>query len=166
MKEVFIAYRNPCEGCMYLWKDILNQTTESEFQLEPDMLHTDLEDPMASEIHSIDHLYSQHQGQSYLLLGMRHGYMISCKLRRRSENNDNVPLLEVEARANKFGQSQVEFISATHDDFEESRGRYERCSVFVRCEYLWQITLQDGELRIDEVLFDDIRTVPCQSYAS
>jgi len=140
---------------MYIWKDLVEES--ADFQLDPETLHTISEESLASEVHSIDFVYSQ--GQSYLLLGMRHGYMISCKLVRHFNDKDSLALTRIEAQANIFGQSQVEFITATHDDFEECQGRYERSRVFVKSEYLWQISLQDGELRIDEVLFDDIRTV-------
>lgn len=154
-KLIFIAYRNPRKVFMYHWKDLLEES--ADFQLDPETLHTNSEEPLASEVHSIDFVFSQ--GQSFLLLGMRHGYMISCKLERDFNDKDSLAFFRIEAQANKFGQSQVEFITATHDDFEESQGRYEKSRVFVKSDYLWQISVQDGELRIDEVLFDDIRMV-------
>lgn len=145
----FVAYRYPRILIMYNLKDARGRITE--FRVDPEASNDMPEDPRASEIHSIDTVYGH--GQTYILLGMRHGYMISYKLDRV----DDI-FSFVEPQTTKFGQSQVEFITATHDEVEEI-GTTERNSVFVRCEYLWQISLEDGLLRIDEVLFDDIRMV-------
>jgi hypothetical protein len=54
----------------------------------------------------------------------------------------------------KFGHSPVEFISATHGKNES-----QNASLFVMCEYLWEIRLKNGELELHEVLFDDFRIV-------
>ena len=59
----------------------------------------------------------------------------------------------------KFGNSQIEFISATHDANDKT-------SVFLASDYLWELRLKDGELKIDEVLFDDFRMVMLQAFYS
>jgi len=146
----FVAYHYPRKLVIHHLTDTMDPITQ--FHLDPETPNDTPEDPRASEIHSIDVIYGQ--GHTYVLLGMRHGSMISCKLDRMDNS-----ISFVEPQTTKFGQSQVEFITATHDEVQRNLGPMERNSVFVRCEYLWQITLKDGVLKINEVLFDDIRMV-------
>jgi hypothetical protein len=146
----FVAYRYPRKVVMYELNESIDAIPETQLDLK--IWDSLLEDPQASEIHSIDIIYGQ--GQGFILLGMRNGYMISCHLERKDTSFSlDAPY------PTKFGECQVDFITATHDEYESLQGEKQGGSVFVRCEYLWQISLENGSLRIDEVLFDDIRMV-------
>jgi hypothetical protein len=103
-----------------------------------------------AEIQSIEYL--QTGGLNYVLVGLRNGRMASAEI---AGDLDNSPHF-TRKQTTRLGTSQVEFISAT---FRFQQLGTESSGVFVFCEYLWEVTVQNGRLRIDEVLFDAYRTV-------
>ena len=102
-----------------------------------------------AEIQSIEYL--QTGGLNYVLVGLRNGRMVSAEI---AGDLDNSPHFTPK-QTTRLGISQVEFISVT-SRFQPGT---ESSGVFVFCEYLWEVTVRNGRLRIDEVLFDAYRTV-------
>jgi hypothetical protein len=100
-----------------------------------------------AEIQSIEYL--QTGGLNYVLVGLRNGRMVSAEIAV-----DNSPHF-TRKQTTRLGTSQVEFVSVT-SRFQLGT---ESAGVFVFCEYLWEITVRNGRLRIDEVLFDAYRAV-------
>jgi hypothetical protein len=103
------------------------------------------EDPLASEIHSME-LLLENTGRTYFLIGLRHGLVMNFHVEFWEQWNF------FDDETTKLGESPVEFITSTYQRKDESR-------VFAMCEYLWEIRLENKELGIDEVVFDDFRMV-------
>ena len=140
----FVALRSPRLLLVYRIPKNFPPTLLGTVAIDSDTLADEPEDPTASEIHSIELIHDHNQ--SFLLLGMRHGFVVSFEVHLVDDFSFNTK------RTTKFGSSQVEFISAAHHMFQKT-------SVFLTCEYLWEIRLDGGQLEIYEVLFDDFRNV-------
>ena len=121
------------------------------YELEIDEDHIqDPEDPYASEIHSMEILIED-EVPAHLLAGLRNGLFMNIHMRFEKE------FLFFTREITRLGNSPVEFISGSH-------GRKNENQTFAMCEYLWEVRLEDKELKIEEVLFDDFRIVRCLKY--
>jgi hypothetical protein len=137
-----VAFRHPRKVVVF---SLQYDTPEiiQEIVLDSD---TSMGDKMiSSEIHSIDILRNQIGLCGYFLFGTRHGLVISCLFRLETASEKRV--LHVDPlKITKFGESQVEFLSTTHDN--------DKTSVFLSCAYVWELSVKNDRLHIDEVLFD------------
>lgn len=140
----FVAFRFPRKVVLYQIHENAVPQAMGELALDCDPSTDNADDLRASEIHSIDILDAN--GVSYLLLGMRHGMVISCRV----EKTDTISFSDIQIT--KFGNSQVGFISAMHTTSDKSH-------LFLTSDYLWEVRLKNGQLENDEILFDDFRTV-------
>ena len=143
-KLCLIAFRFPRKVIMYHLLRDMGSTILGECALDPELSQDVPDDPRASEVHSIDLLSDS--ATALIYLGLRHGMVMSIDITNGFETSS--------IQSTKFGHSPVEFISATHIKTE-----MENTSLFVMCEYLWEIQLKNGELELHEVLFDDFRIV-------
>jgi len=114
-----------------------------EFSIEENVNEM-IDESRISDIHCMETLI--HKDQAYLLWGMRHGVIITYKL--QFSNNQ---WTFSDPKSTKLGDSHIDFISGPY--------RRDEDKLFVACEYLWEIHLLNGELQINEVLFDDFRVV-------
>ena len=131
---------------MYLFGDGLPLLAIGELAIVHPLLHNVPDHPEALELHSIELL--RHQDMSYLLLGMRNGYLLSTRL----EYKPGYSCSFTDTKATKVGLSQVELISAP-------QRLKENPYVFLSCDSLWEVSVKSGHLEINEVLFDNDRTV-------
>ena len=143
----FVAFRFPRKVVLYQIHESAAPQAMGELALDCEPSTDNADDLRASEIHSIDSLEAN--GVFYLLLGMRHGMLISCRV----EKTDTVSFSDIQIT--KFGNSQVGFISAMHSTSDKSH-------LFLTSDYLWEVRLKNGQIENDEILFDDFRTVKSQ----
>lgn len=143
-KICLLAFRFPRKVVMYQLHNEIDPTILGECALDPELSQDVPDDPRASEVNSIDLLCDS--VTTIIYLGLRHGMVMSIDITNGFET--------LSLQNTKFGHSPVEFISTTH-----TKNESENTSLFVMCEYLWEIRLKNGELELHEVLFDDFRIV-------
>jgi len=143
-KICLLAFRFPRKVIMYGIHNDMDISILGECALDPELSQDVPDDPRASEVHSIDLLCDSSRIMIYL--GLRHGMVMSIDITNGFETSS--------VQNTKFGNSPVEFISAT---YIKTPG--ENTSLFVMCEHLWEIQLKNGDLELHEVLFDDFRIV-------
>jgi hypothetical protein len=137
-----VAFRHPRKIVVFSMQSDTPEIIE-QVVLDDDTLEDD--EAISSEIHSIDVLRDQLGLCGYLLLGTRHGLVLSFRFRVEAISEKRE--LYVDAlKITKFGESQVEFLATTHDN--------DKTSVFLSCAYVWELSVKDDRLQIDEVLFD------------
>lgn len=145
MNLCVLAFRFPRKLTFWRVRDDIAPDIVREFPIDEETSHIVPDDPRYSDIHSIDLIRSG--GVSHLLMGLRQGSMMSYRMVITEKK-----LAFFDAQIIQFGNSQVDFIAAIHNNCEKER-------VFVTCGYLWEVRMEDGLLKIDEVLFDDCRMV-------
>ena len=143
-KMCLLAFRFPRKVLVFQLHNSIDPTVLGECALDPELSQDVPDDPRASEVNSIDLLCDS--VTTLIYLGLRHGMVMSIDITNGFETSS--------LQNTKFGHSPVEFISATH-----AKNESENTSLFVMCEYLWEIRLKNGELELHEVLFDDFRIV-------
>ena len=139
-----LAFRFPRKIIMYQIQNEMDPRIVGQCALDPELSQDVSDDPRASEVNSIGLVCDA--STTLIYLGMRHGMVMSIDITNGFEAS---PL-----QSTKFGNSSVEFISATHTLNER-----ENASLFVMCEYLWEIRLKNGKAELHEVLFDESRIV-------
>jgi hypothetical protein len=144
-----VAFRTPRKVAIF---PVQPGISEPVGQLEMDKFISVGDEPQTSDIHSIESLQTRGEGTSntFILFGMRHGLMMSCRLSIGNSNQQGGMFLEL--KTTKFGNTQVEFLSVTRD-VKDKR------SVFLSCGHVWEITANGVGLDVNEVLFDDFRMV-------
>ena len=134
-KYCFIAFRFPRRINIYRLIDQFEPFVASELEVDQEPL-MEPDDPRASEIHSME-LLVEGETHSYFLVGLRNGLMMNFRVEFWGKWHF------FHREITKLGSSPVEFISGVH-------GRKEENTVFAMCEYLWEISLKDQGLGIDE----------------
>ena len=142
----FLAFRFPREVEVYQFKDTSLPKPIGQLSIDHPQSQDVPEDPQALEVHSIDLL--QLGSLSYLLLGMRHGYLLSS----RFEYDVNGHCSFTDQQSTMVGHTQVEFLHAPHEVVMHPY-------TFLSSDSLWEVRIHDTHLEIDEVLFDSSRTV-------
>jgi hypothetical protein len=139
-----VAFRSPRLILVYRLEREIDPCIFVDIPIDTDVTDMDTEDKSESEINSIDLLYQA--DKMYLFLGMRDGFVVSFEICFFPEFSFG------EKSITRFGNSQVGFFSPSHHLSKKT-------SMFVSCEYLWEVRPINGHLQIEEVLFDNIRAV-------